>query len=126
MNVNRLTEKAREAVLAAQEIAQDHNHQQVDAEHLLLALLDQDGGLTPELLRRMGVDPGELRRRVVAEIERTPKVYGGGQLYMAQRLSAVLRAAKEEAKRLKDEYVSTEHLLLALVDAQDAPAGRLL
>jgi ATP-dependent Clp protease ATP-binding subunit ClpB len=126
MNVNRLTEKAREAVLTAQEIAQDHNHQQVDAEHLLLALLDQAEGLTPELLRRMGVDLGELRRRVAAEIAKTPKVYGGGQLYMAQRLNAVLRAADDEAKRMKDEYVSTEHLLLALVDAHDAPAGRLL
>jgi ATP-dependent Clp protease ATP-binding subunit ClpB len=126
MNPNRYTEKAREAVLAAQELAESHSHQQVDAEHLLLALLDQEGGLTPELLRRMGANPADLRARVAADLERVPKVYGGGQLYMAQNLNRVLRTADEEAKRLKDEYVSTEHLLLGLVEAQDGAAGRAL
>jgi ATP-dependent Clp protease ATP-binding subunit ClpB len=126
MNPNRLTEKAREAVLTAQELAENSNHQQVDAEHLLLALLDQEGGLTPELLRRMGVNPADLRARIVADLDRVPKVYGGGQLYMAQNLNRVLRAADDEAKRLKDEYVSTEHLLLGLVEAQDGAAGRAL
>ncbi|MGH2588909.1 MAG: ATP-dependent Clp protease ATP-binding subunit, partial [Dehalococcoidia bacterium] len=123
MNPNRMTEKAREAIFAAQELAESHNHQQVDAEHLLLALLDQEGGLTPELLRRMGVDPADLRARAVAGLERVPKVYGGGQLYMAQNLNRVLRTADDEAKRLKDEYISTEHLLLGLVES-DGAAGR--
>ncbi|MGD9891996.1 MAG: ATP-dependent chaperone ClpB [Dehalococcoidia bacterium] len=126
MNPNRYTEKAREAVLAAQELAESHSHQQVDAEHLLLALIDQEGGLAPELLRRMGANPADLRARVVADLERVPKVYGGGQLYMAQNLNRVLRTADDEAKRLKDEYVSTEHLLLGLVEAQDGAAGRAL
>jgi ATP-dependent Clp protease ATP-binding subunit ClpB len=125
MNANRLTEKAREAVVAAQELAESNQNQQVDAEHLLATLIDQEGGLTPELLRRMGVDPGEVRRRVQAEIERLPEVYGG-QTYLGQRLSRVLKTADDEAKRLQDEYVSTEHLLLGLVEAQDGPAGRIL
>src|SRR5690348_12780720 len=100
MNPNRMTEKAREALLAAQEIAEERNHQQVDAEHLLLALLDQEGGLVPELLRRMNVTPSDLRARVVADLDKVPKVYGGGQLYLAQNLNRVLRTADEEAKRM--------------------------
>jgi len=127
MNTNRLTEKAREALLAAQEIADERQHQQVDTEHMLLALLGQEGGLAPELIRRAGGNPDDVRRRVDAELERVPKVYGGsGQLYLAQRLNRVMKAAEDEAKRLKDEYVSTEHLVLALVNAQDAPAGQAL
>jgi ATP-dependent Clp protease ATP-binding subunit ClpB len=126
MNPNRMTEKAREALLAAQEIAEERNHQQVEAEHLLLALLDQEGGLVPELVRRMGVNPGDLRGRVVAELDKVPKVYGGGQLYLGQTLNRVMRTADDEAKRLKDEYISTEHLLMGLVEARDGAAGRAL
>src|SRR5215213_7617428 len=126
MNPNRYTEKAREAIVAAQEIAEEHSQQQVDAEHLLLALLDQEDGLAPELLRRAGANPADLRAHVQADVERTPKVYGGGQLYLAQTLNRVLRTADDEAKRLKDEYVSTEHLLLGLVETPDGNAGRAL
>src|SRR5947209_179245 len=126
MNPNRYTEKAREAVMAAQELAESHSHQQVDAEHLLLALLDQEDGLVPELLRRMGVSLADLHARVTADLERISKVYGGGQLYMAQSLNRVLKSADDEAKRMKDEYVSTEHLLLGLIDARDNAAGKAL
>src|SRR5215216_1157029 len=126
MNPNRMTEKAREALLAAQEIAEERSQQQVDTEHLLLALLDQEGGLVPELVRRMGVEVGDLRSRMVADLDKIPKVYGGGQLYLGQTLNRVLRSADEEAKRMKDEYISTEHLLLGLIEARDGAAGKAL
>ncbi|HEY8490857.1 MAG TPA: ATP-dependent chaperone ClpB [Dehalococcoidia bacterium] len=126
MDVNRLTEKARAALLAAQDLAGERNHQQVEPEHLLLALLDQDGGLVPVLLRHMGTAVEGVRARVTEELDRLPKVYGNTQLYMSQRLSRVLRTADEQAKRLRDEYVSTEHLLLALADPRDGAAARIL
>jgi ATP-dependent Clp protease ATP-binding subunit ClpB len=100
----------------------------VDVEHLFLALLEQAEGLVPQVLQRLGVDPGQVREEVQAEISRIPRVYGGpGQLYMSGRLKGVFDRAMKEAARLKDEYVSTEHLLLAMADDQEkGAAGRIL
>ncbi|MGQ9675246.1 MAG: ATP-dependent chaperone ClpB [Chloroflexota bacterium] len=128
MNINKFTEKAQEAIMAAQRAAEDQNHSQVDNEHLLFALLGQSDGVAAEVVRKLGKDPRQLLQQVEAEIQRMPKQYGGGgQLYVSPRLHATLNLAGQEAERLKDEYISTEHLLIALADDQDkGPSSRIL
>ena len=120
MDINRFTEKLQEAVRAGQSVAVGYSHQQVDLEHLLLALLEQPEGLAPSILIRAGVKPDEVHRRLKTELERLPKVTQGGapadQIYVSGRLQKVLVAAEAEAKRMKDDYVSVEHLLLAVLD----------
>ncbi|HEU0140004.1 MAG TPA: ATP-dependent chaperone ClpB [Bryobacteraceae bacterium] len=129
MDPNRFTEKVQEAIRSAQSIAVRYGNQQVDAEHLLLALLDQEGGLATSIFNKADVNGPALRRRLEDEINRLPKVSGPGgasdQVYITGRLQRILTQAEDEAKRLKDEYISVEHLLLALVDDSGA-AGRIL
>ena len=126
MNANRFTEKAQEALSSAQRLAEESHNSQVEPEHLLFALLDQQGGVVPEIVQKLGVLPAKLSPQLREEIGRFPKVYGG-QLYGSQRLSKLLRYAESEAERLKDEYVSTEHLLIAVANEQDkGTAGRIL
>jgi ATP-dependent Clp protease ATP-binding subunit ClpB len=129
--MNRLTQKSQEALHDAQTAALRLGHTEVDGEHLLLALLTQPEGLIPRLLAHTGADPEALRADVEAELGRRPKVTGPGaspgQVMVTQRLSRVLDTAEREAKRLKDEYVSVEHLLLALAEeGSSTAAGRLL
>ncbi|MEU8270391.1 ATP-dependent chaperone ClpB [Sphaerisporangium sp. NPDC049002] len=131
MDPNRLTQRSQEALHDAQTKAIRYGHTEVDGEHLLLALLEQPEGLVPRLLSAAGGDPDKLRLELEAELERRPKVSGPGaspgQVYVTQRLSRVLDLADQEAKRLKDDYVSVEHLLLALMDeGAESAAGRLL
>ncbi|WP_405572924.1 ATP-dependent chaperone ClpB [Streptomyces sp. NBC_01167] len=131
MDMNRLTQKSQEALQEAQTIAGRLNQTEVDGEHLLLALLDQPDGLIPRLFDQAGADTEALRSALSAELARRPKVTGPGatpgQVFVTQRLAKLLDAAEEEAKRLKDEYVSVEHLVLALGDEGSATAaGRLL
>ncbi len=129
MRFEKLTEKAQEALLAAQQDATSRGHQAVDAEHLLLALIGQDDGLVPQLLLRLQVDPRVLRTRVLSDLERRPRADGGapsGGVILSPRTARVLEAAQREAGRLKDEYVSTEHLLLGLLADHDGVAGRQL
>ncbi|MBP2706858.1 ATP-dependent chaperone ClpB [Microbispora sp. RL4-1S] len=131
MDLNRLTQKSQEALHDAQTAAGRYGHQEVDGEHLLLALLRQPEGLVPRLLARAGADPDKLRLEVESELDRRPRVGGPGaapgQVYVTQRLSRLLDAAEREAGRLRDEYVSVEHLLAALVEeGVDSAAGRLL
>ncbi len=129
MDFNRLTEKSQDAIRQAQAIAANYGNQQVDVEHLVLALLEQEGGLAPSILMRADVPLEPLHRRLIQEVEKLPKVSGGAvrpdQLYITSRLSRLFTAAEEQAKRLKDEYVSIEHLLLAAAEDQSA-AGRIL
>ncbi|WP_067183905.1 ATP-dependent chaperone ClpB [Microtetraspora niveoalba] len=131
MDPNRLTQKSQEALNDAQAVAVRLGQTEVDGEHLLVALLAQPDGLVPRLLERAGADPDRLRAELEDDLRRRPSVSGPGatpgQIFVTQRLSRVLDAADREAARLKDEYVSVEHLLLALIDegAQTA-AGRLL
>jgi ATP-dependent Clp protease ATP-binding subunit ClpB len=129
MDFNRLTERSQEALRQAQALAVSYGHQQVDVEHLLLAMLEQQGGLAPSILQRADVPVEALEARLTQEIEKLPKVSGGGvradQVYITTRLSRLFTVAEEQAKRLKDEYVSIEHLLLAASEDQ-GPAGRLL
>jgi ATP-dependent Clp protease ATP-binding subunit ClpB len=128
MDFNRFTEKLQEAVRSAQSIAIQHGNQQVDTEHLLLALLDQQGGLAPSILNKADIRVDALRTRIQQEIDRIPKVSGtsGGpdQVYVTNRITKLLTQAEEEAKRLKDDYVSVEHVLLAATDDQGA-TGKL-
>ncbi|MCU1294573.1 MAG: clpB2, partial [Bryobacterales bacterium] len=129
MDFNRLTEKSQEAIRQAQSKAIEYGNQQVDVEHLLVVMLEQQGGLAPSILMRADVPLPALHQRLVQEIEKLPKVSGRGasadQVYVTTRLSQLLTRADEQAKRLKDEYVSIEHLLLAVADDQ-GPAGRIL
>jgi ATP-dependent Clp protease ATP-binding subunit ClpB len=128
MDMNRFTEKAQEALSAAQSKATRSNHQQVDVEHLLSTLLEQERGLAASILNRAGVSIDALKRRVEQELDRLPKVSGlsGGpdQIYITGRLNRVLTQAEDEAKRLKDQFISVEHLLLAMTD-DGGVAGRL-
>lgn len=131
MNMESFTQKSQEALAGAQRIAQQHGHTETDGEHLLAALLEQEGGLVPRLLVGMQIDVEELNRAVETELRRKPKVTGPGaapgQVYVSRRLGALLDAAEREAKRLKDEYVSVEHLLVALAEeGRSTASGRVL
>ncbi|MEU0696952.1 ATP-dependent chaperone ClpB [Streptomyces niveus] len=131
MDMNRLTQKSQEALQDAQTVALRLGQNETDGDHLLLALLDQRDGLVPRLLDQAGADTDALRTDVETELSRRPRSTGPGtapgQVFVTQRLSRLLDTAEQEAHRLKDEYVSVEHLVLALVDEGSAtPAGRLL
>jgi ATP-dependent Clp protease ATP-binding subunit ClpB len=131
VNPERLTQKSQEALHDAQTKALRFGHTEVDGEHLLLALLDQPDGLTSRLLLQAGADPDLLRGQVEADLAKRPRVSGPGvepgQVFVTQRLSRLLDAAEREAKRLKDDYVSVEHLIIALLDeGADTAAGRRL
>ncbi|MFZ5864168.1 MAG: ATP-dependent chaperone ClpB [Nitrospirota bacterium] len=118
MRADRFTVKTQEALQEAQRSAEKRGHQQLDAEHLALALAGQDDGVVPPLLKKIGVDVGRLRQGLERALDRMPKVTGGtGQLYVAPRLQEAMSKAEQEAERLKDDYISTEHVLIALVDA---------
>ena len=127
MDLNRLTQKSQEALSEAQSSALSRGHQAVDGEHLLLALLHQADGLAPRLLARMDVDASALAQETEAELARRPSVSGpgteAGKIYLTERLSRLLVQAEKEAKRLKDEYVSVEHLLVAFADEGRATAS---
>src|SRR5580704_7559815 len=120
MDFNRFTEKLQEGVRSAQSLAAQRGQQQVDAEHLLLALLEQDGGLAQSVLAKTGVKLEDLHRRLTEQLDKLPRVSGSGasldQIYVTSRLQSLLTRAEAEAKRLKDDYVSIEHVLLAATD----------
>jgi ATP-dependent Clp protease ATP-binding subunit ClpB len=129
MDLNRLTQKTQEALHDAQTKALRYGHTEIDSEHVLLALLEQHDGLAPRLLARADVDLAGLTRAVEQQLERRPRVSGAGasgQAHLSRDLTLVLDAADDEAKRLKDEYVSVEHVLLAMLAAPTTAAGRLL
>jgi ATP-dependent Clp protease ATP-binding subunit ClpB len=126
VRLDRFTERSQEALTAAQQAAQQLQHPTVEPEHLLLALLEQDEGLVPALLRRLEVAPEPLAARLHAALENRPKQVGVTEPTVGNALRTVLMTAFEEMSRLKDEYVSTEHLLLALCAKPEGEAGRLL
>jgi ATP-dependent Clp protease ATP-binding subunit ClpB len=120
MDFNRFTEKLQEGVRAAQSLAAERGQQQVDVEHLLLALLEQENGLAQSVLVKTGVKLEDLHRRLTEQLDKLPRVSGQAagmeQLYVTARLQSLLTRAEAEAKRLKDDYVSIEHVLLAATD----------
>ena len=126
MDFNRLTQKSQEAMAAAQSLASERNHQQIDVEHLLFALLQQDGGLVPKVLGRLEVPVPELSHRLESHLAKVPSVNGAGvELYISGRLNKVLEKARRQAEEMKDQYASVEHLLLSIFE-EGGEAGRLL
>jgi ATP-dependent Clp protease ATP-binding subunit ClpB len=115
---NKLTEKSQEALVAAQQKARDEGHAQLDVEHLAAALVDQPGGIVSSVLTALGVQPAQLSSALATELQRQPKVSGNVQLSASARLGRALQQAQKEAQSLGDEYVSTEHLLLAMTEDQ--------
>ncbi len=131
MTFDKLTQKSREAMQAAQTLAVRFGHQEVDIDHLGLALLEQESGLLPRLFERAGIDPAGIQSSLETDIKNRPSVSGpgseAGKIMITQALQQLLVQAGDEAKRLMDEYISVEHLALALVDTADASAtGRLM
>jgi len=129
MDINRFTEKVQLVLQKAQSIASRYHHQQVDVEHLLLALLEDEDGLVPKILEKMHISPEEIQDKVKKVLSSLPKVYGdgAGQMFITSRFSRLLESAESEAKRLKDEFISVEHLLLAMTEEDSTtPTGRIL
>jgi ATP-dependent Clp protease ATP-binding subunit ClpB len=128
MNIQKYTEKAQEAIAAAQTLADREGHPEITPEHVLLALVEQQGGIVPEILRKLNADPSAVATEIRAELGRNPAVHGGSQPGLSARLRQVANAAEAEAERLKDDYVSTEHLLLAIAgeSGRTAVSARIL
>src|SRR5262245_7382017 len=130
MDLNRLTEKAQDVIRGAQALAQRHGHAQIDVEHLATALLGQDGGVAPRVVEKAGGNAASIVQRLQQALDRLPRVSGpgapAGQLYVSPRVNDVLTRAEAEAQRMKDEYVSVEHLLLALAEVKDGAAAEAL
>ena len=127
MNIEKYTQNAQSAIIDCQNIAIEEGHQQIDGEHLHLALLMQKDGLIPKLLQFMNVDTGQMIGALQAEIDKIPKVSGGADsMYSTRRLQQLLLAAEKKADQLKDEYVSVEHLYMALLDERNTPSAQIL
>ena len=128
MNFEKFTEKAQEAVVVAQQNAIRMDQQQVDAEHLALSLVEQEEGLVPRLLLGMNASPDEIAEEIKRELEKQPKVFGvaATSVYATRRFNQILMSAEDIAKKLKDEYVSVEHLFLALIDERGGYIGSIL
>src|SRR5258708_1286949 len=123
---DKLTVKAQEALQEAQKLAGRHEHQQIEPLHLLGALVGQRDGVVPPLLARLGVPSEALQQDIELAVERLPKVSGFSQQHMGQALDQTVQRAFDETKNFKDEYVSTEHLFLALAGMDRDPAGETL
>lgn len=131
MRLDRFTERAQDSAQRAVEAMSRYGHTQIDVEHLLLALLEQPEGVVPQILEKLGVDLDQLQQRLDDLLKGSPKagIYGGGgvgQVFITPRLKRVLDMANDEANRLKDDYISTEHLFLAIASERNTPVARLL
>ena len=127
MKQERFTEQAQAAIQASQQMAMQFKHSQWDVEHILLALLVQPEGLVGEILKELNVNLEATRGQVEQALEQSPKVaYQTGQIYATPRVAMLMQRADEEAKRLKDEFISTEHLLIAMTGDDKGDAGRIL
>jgi ATP-dependent Clp protease ATP-binding subunit ClpB len=126
MNLNKFTEKAQEAVVTAQNLATEGNHSEIVPEHLLVALVEQSGGIVPSILRKLTLDPARVTTEARALLQSLPQAYGA-DVRFSPRMKLIFDSAQAEAQRLQDEFVSTEHLLLALAsEVGRAPAAQLL
>ncbi|GAP05491.1 MAG TPA: Clp protease [Anaerolinea thermolimosa] len=130
MRFDRFTERAQEAAQRAAEIIQRYGHNQIDTEHILLAMIEQPQGVVPQLLEILKVDANLLAERLDYILRTSPKasIFGGGagQIFITPRVKRIIDLANEEANRMKDEYISTEHLFLAVLSERNTPAARLL
>lgn len=130
MRFDRFTERAQNAAAVAYEFVQQYGHTQVDTEHLFLALLKQEDGAVPQILEQLNIDTLHMQERLDEELRNSPKVavYGGGvgQIFYTPRIRTVLELAQGEANRLKDEFISTEHIFLAILSERNTPSARIL
>ena len=130
MRFDRFTERAQDAAARAYEIVQRYGHSQVDTEHVFLALLEQQDGAVPQILAALNTDTALLQERLDRELRASPRVsvYGGGvgQVYYTPRIRTVLELSQGEATRLKDEFISTEHIFLAILSERNTPSARIV
>jgi ATP-dependent Clp protease ATP-binding subunit ClpC len=130
MRFDRFTERAQEAAQRAAEIIQRYGHNQIDTEHILMALIEQPGGVIPQILEKLNVSAAALTERLDSTLKASPKanIFGGGagQIFITPRVKRIIDLANEEANRLKDEYISTEHIFLAILTERNTPAARIL
>ena len=130
MRFDRFTERAQEAAQRAAEIIQRYGHNQIDTEHILMALIEQPGGVIPQILEKLNVSAAALTERLDSTLRASPKanIFGGGagQIFITPRVKRIIDLANEEANRLKDEYISTEHIFLAILTERNTPAARIL
>ena len=126
MRFDKFTIKSQELIQSAQSMASRFNNQQIEPEHLLSAMLAEREGVANSMLRKLGVSPGAIAQEATAALERLPKVTGAGEVYLSSRAKSVLERAFAEADKMKDEYVSIEHILLAVVDEKGGDARRIL
>ncbi len=127
MRFDKFTLKVQEALQEAQSLAAKNGHQSVEPEHLLDTFLKQTEGIVPDILRKLGADIGEMKKEIRRALDKTPRVEGAtsGQIYLSQRLNRILDAAMQEAARLKDEYVSAEHILVAMADEKGGALAKM-
>ena len=130
MRFDRFTERAQEAAQRAAEIIQRYGHNQIDTEHILMALIEQPGGVIPQILEKLNVSASALTERLDSTLRASPKanIFGGGagQIFITPRVKRIIDLANEEANRLKDEYISTEHIFLSILTERNTPASRIL
>jgi ATP-dependent Clp protease ATP-binding subunit ClpC len=130
MRFDRFTERAQDAAARAYEILQRYGHNQVDTEHILLALLEQSDGVIPQILERLNIDVNAIRNRLDEILRASPKaaIYGGGtgQVFITPRVKRIIDLANEEANRLRDEYISTEHIFLAIINERNTAVAKIL
>ena len=127
MKPEKFTEQAQEMLAASQELVRQYRHNQWDVEHILLALLQQKDSVPVDILKELGVDIERMRERVEQALQHTPKIaYEEAQIYATPRVASVFQSASNEATRLKDDFVSTEHLLIAIAGEQQGESARIL
>ena len=127
MRPERFTEQAKEVLAASQSIASRYHHVQWDVEHILLALLEQEGGLTSQVLEKLGANVEALKKRVEDSLDRAPKAtYESAQIYATPRIARLMDNAAREADRLKDDFISIEHLLIAIMVEDKGEAAKIL
>src|SRR5262245_43505243 len=127
MRLDKFTIKAQEALQEAQSLAEQHGNQELEPEHLLLTLISQEEGVVPPLLRKLGANLATMQGRVQERVDKLPKVSGAaGGVYISPRLKTLLDQAHKEAEQFKDEFVSTEHLLLAMSVAKNSEVQKVL
>jgi len=127
MSQEKFTEQVREALASSQELVREYHQNQWDVEHILLALLQQEQGLVSEILGKLGVNIENMKQQAIAAVERGPRIaYDTGQIYATPRVALLLRQARQEADRLKDEFISTEHFLIAMAGEESGDAARIL
>ena len=126
MNLDKFTIKAQDAIAEAQRLVMEHGQQQIEPEHILKAMLADPEGVAQTIVKKYGVPLPQLEQKLEEAIERMPKVQGAGQVYLSRRANQIINNAFNEARALKDEFVSTEHLLMAISEEKDGEAGKIL